>query len=54
MIDGLIGKKINMTTSFDDDKGLAIPTTIKISNQPIVGMWFNLYLLYLDYLQKYF
>ena len=28
MIDGLIGKKINMTTSFDDDKGLAIPTTI--------------------------
>ena len=28
MIDGLIGKKINMTTSFDDDNGLAIPTTI--------------------------
>ncbi len=28
MIDGLIGKKINMTTSFDDEKGLAVPTTV--------------------------
>tara|TARA_B100000941_G_C28504656_1_gene556512 strand:+ start:1413 stop:2042 length:630 start_codon:yes stop_codon:yes gene_type:complete len=28
MIDGLIGKKINMTTSFDDERGLAVPTTI--------------------------
>lgn len=28
MINGLIGKKMNMTTSFDDEIGVAIPTTI--------------------------
>jgi len=28
MINGLIGKKINMSTSFDVDKGLAIPVTV--------------------------
>lgn len=28
MINGLIGKKINMSTSFDDEKGLAIPVTV--------------------------
>ena len=28
MINGLIGKKLKMTTSYDDDNGLAIPTTI--------------------------
>ena len=28
MINGLIGKKLNMTTSFDEKKGLAIPVTI--------------------------
>lgn len=28
MIDGLIGKKINMSTSFDDKNGLAIPVTV--------------------------
>ncbi len=28
MINGLIGKKMNMTTSFDDEVGVAIPTTI--------------------------
>tara|TARA_B100000900_G_C20456730_1_gene665469 strand:- start:134 stop:763 length:630 start_codon:yes stop_codon:yes gene_type:complete len=28
MINGLIGKKINMSTSFDDKNGLAIPVTV--------------------------
>ena len=28
MINGLIGKKINMSTSFDAEKGLAIPVTV--------------------------
>ena len=28
MINGLIGKKLKMTTSYDDDNGFAIPTTI--------------------------
>ena len=28
MINGLIGKKINMTTSFDEKKGLATPVTV--------------------------
>tara|TARA_Y100001936_G_scaffold38027_1_gene36132 strand:+ start:234 stop:863 length:630 start_codon:yes stop_codon:yes gene_type:complete len=28
MINGLIGKKLKMTTTYDDDNGLAIPTTI--------------------------
>ena len=28
MINGLIGKKLNMTTSFDETKGLAIPVTV--------------------------
>ena len=28
MFNGLIGKKLNMTTSFDEKKGLAIPVTI--------------------------
>ena len=28
MINGLIGKKLNMTTSFDEEKGLATPVTI--------------------------
>ena len=28
MINGLIGKKLNMTTSFDEEKGLAIPVTV--------------------------
>ena len=28
MINGLIGKKLKMTTSYDDENGLAIPTTI--------------------------
>ena len=28
MINGLIGKKLKMTTSYDDNNGLAIPITI--------------------------
>ena len=28
MINGLIGKKLNMTTSFDEEKGLATPVTV--------------------------
>ena len=28
MINGLIGKKINMTTSFDEKNGLATPVTV--------------------------
>ena len=28
MINGLIGKKMNMTTSFDGEKGIAFPATV--------------------------
>ena len=40
--------------SFGPKTTIAIATTIKISNQPIVGMRFSLFCLSLDFRQKYF